>query len=73
MKTWQWLVGLGLTVVIAVAGSLWSVAAMRADDMQRLRAAEVEIVALRATDTDMKQALERIERKVDDVRARVHR
>lgn len=73
MKTWQWLATLGVTVILSIAGSLWSVGAMRADDMQRVRATEIEIISLRATDNEMKTSLARIESKVDDLRDRIRR
>lgn len=73
VKTWQWIATLGVTVILSIAGSLWSVGAMRADDMQRVRATEIEIISLRATDNEMKTSLARIESKVDDLRDRIRR
>jgi hypothetical protein len=68
MKLWQWIVGMALTALIAIGGSVWSVGTMRADDMQRLAKAEVEITNLKYTNMEIKASLLRIEEDVNSIR-----
>ena len=70
VKTWQWAVSLFLTVIIAIAGSLWSVGLMRADDMQRVTKAETKVESLERDRQEMKASLIRIEAKLDAMRDR---
>lgn len=68
MKTWQWVIGLAITVIIAIAGSLWSVGVMRADDMQRVAKTETKVESLERDRQEMKATLLRIEAKLDNLR-----
>lgn len=71
MKLWQWLLGLFLTAIIAIGGSLWSVGVMRADDMQRVatleegkRTTERELTDIRASQLRTELAIEEIRREI---------